>query len=594
MHASPPAEPASPRPVPGPSASPQSHTSTAPSLRPALWIISLGIGEIAGTWWLVPNSTLQIASLFLGPPAIGLALLGWLLFGLRIDWKKRGGLVLWFVGLATATSVLVDRSVYVSFGFQGLPLAAIATTLSTWLLQRLCGPASQRLVILTIPLTLCPWLLLGSDGTTGESLPVFRWRWQLTNEQRWLRKTKPPTQTTESKAEQPLVGADGDWTGFRGPRRDGKVADIRLQTDWQRHPPQQLWRREIGPGWSSFCVVDDRVFTQEQRGDSECVVCYHASSGELLWVHEDRARFWDAAGGAGPRATPSFFAGRLYTLGSTGILNCLAAGSGRLEWSVNISQTNQAPIPTWGFTGSPLVWKDLVVVCAGGNQQQSLIAYDRINGRRRWASGHIGAGYGSPHLATLHGVEQVIIIDDEGVSGYELLTGRGLWQFDLGGIPGDKTLQPCLLDQQSFLVGMGNGIGTRFLQCNRAGDNWRIEQRWLSKGLKPKFSDLLYHQGYIYGLDGKVLVCLAGDSGKRLWKGGRYGAGQLILLGNNLLVTAENGDLALVSAQPEKYQEHGRIKGLEGKTWNHPAYARGQLFVRNGREAVCYALSQSR
>ena len=225
MHASPPAEPASPRPVPGPSASPQSHTSTAPSLRPALWIISLGVGEIAGTWWLVPNSTLQIASLFLGPPAIGLALLGWLLFGLRIDWKKRGGLVLWFVGLATATSVLVDRSVYVSFGFQGLPLAAIATTLSTWLLQRLCGPASQRLVILTIPLTLCPWLLLGSDGTTGESLPVFRWRWQLTNEQRWLRKTKPPTQTTESKTEQPLVGADGDWTGFRGPRRDGKVAD---------------------------------------------------------------------------------------------------------------------------------------------------------------------------------------------------------------------------------------------------------------------------------------------------------------------------------------------------------------------------------
>ena len=233
------------------------------------------------------------------------------------------------------------------------------------------------------------------------------------------------------------------------------------------------------------------------------------------------------------------------------------------------------------------------MVCAGGNQQQSLIAYDRINGRRRWASGSIGAGYGSPHFATLHGVEQVIIIDDEGVSGYELLTGRGLWQFDLGGIPGDKTLQPCLLDQQSFLVGMGNGVGTRFLQCNRSGNDWRIEQRWLSKGLKPKFSDLIHHQGYIYGLDGKALVCLAGDSGKRLWKGGRYGAGQLILLGDHLLLTAENGDLALVAAQPDRHRERARIRGLEGKTWNHPAYARGQLFVRNGREAACYTLSQA-
>ncbi|MEE3368438.1 MAG: PQQ-binding-like beta-propeller repeat protein [Planctomycetota bacterium] len=593
MHAPQPAEPESPELVSESGTVPQSQSLNAPSLRPALWIIGLGAGEIVGTWWLIPDSTFQLASLFLGPATIGLALLGWLLFGLHIRWKLRLSLLLWFTAHAATTGLLVDRSVLVSFAFLGLPLAAIATSLSAWLLQLLRWPAPRRLVVLSIPLTLFPWLLLGSDGTTGESLPIFRWRWQLTTEQRWLRRTKPPTQTSESKAERTLLGTDGDWTGFRGPRRDGKVSGIHLQPDWKQHPPQQLWRREIGPGWSSFCVVENRVFTQEQRGDSECVVCYHASTGDLLWVHEDRTRFWDAAGGAGPRATPSFLAGRLYTLGATGILNCLAADSGKLEWSVNIAQSNQAPIPIWGFTGSPLVWKDLVVVCAGGAQQQSVIAYDRINGRRRWASGSIGAGYGSPHFATLHGVEQVIIIDDEGVSGYELLTGRGLWQFDLGGIPGDKTLQPCLLDQQSFLVGMGNGIGTRFLHCTRSGDDWRIEQRWLSKGLKPKFSDLLYHQGYIYGLDGKALVCLAGDSGKRLWKGGRYGAGQLILLGDNLLVTAENGELALVAAQPDRYRERGRIKGLEGKTWNHPAYARGQLFVRNGREAACYTLPQS-
>src|SRR5207249_3631610 len=172
-----------------------------------------------------------------------------------------------------------------------------------------------------------------------------------------------------------------EWPGFRGPGRDSVIRGVQIETDWAKSPPVAIWRRPIGPGWSSFAVRGDRLYTQEQRGADEIVACYKVSTGEPVWKHRDAVRFWESNGGAGPRATPTLSHGRVYSFGATGILNALDRGTGAVVWSRNAASDSHTKVPTWGFASSPLVVDDLVTVAGAG----TVAAYDR-------AGGHLGLG----------------------------------------------------------------------------------------------------------------------------------------------------------------------------------------------------------
>ncbi len=164
---------------------------------------------------------------------------------------------------------------------------------------------------------------------------------------------------------------------MRGPTRDGVVTGITIATDWEKHPPRQIWKQRVGPAWSSFAIVGGRLYTQEQRGESEAVVCLDPDIGREIWAHEDAARFWDGQAGAGPRATPTFSDGKIYTLGATGILNCLDAATGAVAWSHDIVADSGAPLPMWGFASSPLVVDGVVIVYAGAAEKQGHLGLSR-------------------------------------------------------------------------------------------------------------------------------------------------------------------------------------------------------------------------
>jgi hypothetical protein len=245
----------------------------------------------------------------------------------------------------------------------------------------------------------------------------------------------------------------------------------------------------------------------------------------------------------------------------------------------------------WGFSSSPLVMGDLVIVATSGK----LVAYDLATGAPKWYGPEHRGSYSSPQLVTLDGVDQIVLMSADGTTSVAPDTGKVLWEHTWG--EGTPIVQPAVTADGDLLIdglsAMG-GLGVRRLGLSHAAGKWSVTERWTSTGLKPYFNDFVIHKGHAYGFDGSILSCIDLADGTRKWKGGRYGAGQLVLLPDDdvLLVIAEEGDLALVSATPNEFKELARVAAIEGKTWNHPVVVGDTLLVRNGEVMAAYKLTR--
>ena len=239
---------------------------------------------------------------------------------------------------------------------------------------------------------------------------------------------------------------------------------------------------------------------------------------------------------------------------------------------------------------SPLIVDDLVVVSAGGSDNRSLVAYRAVTGDFVWGNGTDGAGYSSPCLVTLAGAAQILIFNSGGVSAHDPVTGTNLWKYHWpGGHP--HVSMPIVIPGDRLLVSSGYGVGSELLQIQKdASGAFSATRIWKSNRLKAKFTDLIYRDGFIYGLDDGIMVCLDASSGEQKWKEGRYGHGQEILVADLLLVTAESGEVILLDPNPQGSRELTRFSALRGKTWNPPALAGQYLLVRNDKQAACYRL----
>jgi outer membrane protein assembly factor BamB len=276
-------------------------------------------------------------------------------------------------------------------------------------------------------------------------------------------------------------------------------------------------------------------------------------------------------------------------------LNVLNAHNGSVVWSRNAVADTGKTIPDWGIASSTLVVDDLVIVATAG----WLAAYDVATGKPRWFGPKEGSGYSSPHLVTIDGVSQVVLVNGPGVIAVNAADGKVLWKHDWSG---DSIVQPVLIGDSDLLIGSGSGLAgntgvlrinvTRGPSTTLGAGAWIVKEMWTSSGLKPYFNDFVAHNGHAFGFDGSILSCIDLADGTRKWKGGRYGHGQLVLLPDQdlLLVLSEDGELALVSATAEKHTEIGRFKVLDGKTWNHPVLVRDVLLVRNGEEMAAFRL----
>jgi outer membrane protein assembly factor BamB len=591
-------------------------------LWPALAIVAIQIAGVALAPVLFEDPMLAGIGAVVGG---ALLIMLWWLFFSRAPWLERIGAVVLMVPLALLMKPLSDVSIAgAGQGFlvyiMTVPLLAFGLVAWAASTRRLDTLARRAALVAILVVACTPILLIRTDGVGGPN--PFHWRWTPTAEEVLLaestdepmvlppaapveapkplepepkpeEKTKPAPVTPEVKtAEAPATPRRSlptpEWPGFRGPLRDGVVRNIRINTDWTAAPPMEMWRRPIGPGWSSFAVRGDLLYTQEQRGDDEMVSCYRVSTGQPVWRHRDAVRFYESNGGAGPRGTPTLHEDRVYAVGATGILKVLDALTGKRVWTRNIADDTKRAVPYWGIASSPLIVDDLVIAASAG----TLIAYDIATGDLKWKGPSYGSSYSSPHLVTLDGVEQVVLLGGPGAISVAPADGKVLWIHKWE--PGPM-VQPAMTEDGDILVNnvtATGGVATRRLHVSRGADGWNLEERWTSTGLKPNFNDFVVHKGHAYGFDNNILAAINLETGQRVWKGGRYGNGQLVLLKDQdaLLVTSEDGELAVVSATPDKYTEIAKIRIFESKTWNHPVIVRDVLLVRNGEEMAAFKL----
>jgi len=438
--------------------------------------------------------------------------------------------------------------------------------------------------------------LLRIEGVSGDLIPQLALRWSPSRD-----RLLPKVAATVESAASGWTAAPGDFPRFLGPAGSASLDGPVLDPDWRGRPPELLWRRPIGAGWSGFATCGDHAVTLEQRGDDEVISCLALPTGDVEWAVAVPARHQTVLGGIGPRSTPTISDGTVFATGATGWLHAVDGVSGRVLWKQNvlddlgIDAEAHARAVAWGRAGSPLVTGSLVIVPGGGPLRDgsavSLVAYDRTTGERRWIGGREQISYVTPHVATIGGRELVLTVNESSVAAHAAEDGGELWRFDWPGHSNsDATCsQPHVLDGDRIILSKGYGIGAAMFAASAEPPahvaTWRQPAL-----LKTKFTNVAIHDGHAYGLSDGILECVDLADGRRAWKGGRYGQGQVLRVGGFLVVQAESGEVVLLDCSPARHRVRARLAALDGQTWNNPCLAGDRLLVRNAEEAACYRL----
>jgi outer membrane protein assembly factor BamB len=556
--------------------------------RPRFFMMMGGpvLGGFLFTIWLLLLSRLRI-------PQRLLLLCGWGVLPLLAGWLSDPN-------PALKTAMLI----------YGLPMAIFAIT-GMLTLQRHSASA-WKWALGGLGVAWFSFTLVRNEGFDGEYYPEFAWRWSPEHEatlpllgsrsagtsssglgdpaaEAVAAQAEPVDAATPPQAE----AAAAEWPQYRGRGGDGIASDTAGPLDWKARPPKVLWKIPVGPAWSSFAFSDGRLFTQEQRREEECITCYSAESGELIWSHASPSRFTEVVSGAGPRSTPTIHGGRVYALGGRGLLTCLNAADGQAVWQQDMTVTAGARVPMWGFSGSPLHVEGRVVVHIDGSGKNGLVAVNAASGELEWAFQSEGMNYTTVRDLELCGQRCLVFCDKRGVHGLRAETGEPLFTYRPSKWNAGPMVDPQQLGPESLLVALGDGVGLCRVDLKKAGNEWTMTESWSTSRLRPSFNDSLVHAGNVFGFNQDLLCCVDAESGELRWRGRRYGFGQAVLLSRAgcLLVAAENGDAVLVKASGDGFEELGRVPLLEDKTWNHPIVVGDRAYLRNGRTAAALLLN---
>ncbi|MEM8964548.1 MAG: PQQ-binding-like beta-propeller repeat protein [Acidobacteriota bacterium] len=388
------------------------------------------------------------------------------------------------------------------------------------------------------------------------------------------------------------VAHAADWGQYRGPQRDGVSMETGIEA-WGDTGPKELWRRSIGPGFSTIAAVGERVYTLDSDDSKEYAVAFDRATGEELWRTEIGGLFKNDFGD-GPRSGPTWHDGRIYVLSSLGDLHALDAEQGKVLWSAGFTEQFSAELPRWAFSSSPLVVDDLLIVETGGTEGRAVTAFARADGTVRWSAIDDAIAYSSPILVELHGVRQVVVLTQQGLHGLGL-DGEALWHASFAPKLGITPAPPIHVAPDRFFVSASYDIGAKMVQVSKNAAGFVATDVWEARtSMRNHFNPSVLLDGHLIGFDKGTLKCIDADTGRQAWAKRGLGKGSLIRTDEHVILLSERGKLVLAAAATDAYRELASHQALTGRSWTQPTLADGRLYLRNGSEIVAYDLRGGR
>ncbi|MBL4886095.1 MAG: PQQ-binding-like beta-propeller repeat protein [Planctomycetaceae bacterium] len=405
--------------------------------------------------------------------------------------------------------------------------------------------------------------------------------------------------TTSVRSNEPTKNNSDEkpgWCQFLGPNRKNLSSETGLLKSWPESGPKLLWTaRNLGEGYSAVSVVDGKVFCMGTRAGREIVLTFDLKTGEELWATPNGDIFRNNQGN-GPRSTPTYDNGKLYSLGAMGDLSCLDASTGRGIWKQNILTTYGGTNIVWGISESPLVDGDKVI-CTPGGSIATMVALNKQSGAPVWLAkvpGNPKAGYASAIIAEIHGKKQYINFCHNGLLSVEVGSGNPLWGDD-NAANGTANCSSAIVIGNSVFYASGYGTGGALL--NFSSRDAKPVMAYKTEKMKNHHGGMVYLDGYIYGANGQIMTCLNVKTGKIAWQDrlDSKGKGAITYAEGMLYFRSEQGPMFLIEANPEEANIISRFEQPErsGKNaWARPVIANGKLFLRDQDILLCYEVSK--
>lgn len=380
-----------------------------------------------------------------------------------------------------------------------------------------------------------------------------------------------------------------DWPWFRGPEHDGMSAETGLLAKWPEGGPKVLWRTPLGKGYSGISVSRGRLYTMFDDGDQTFVGCFDAATGKPMWRTAAGRAFSDSQGD-GPRSTPTVDGSTVYVLTAHGMLYALGTEEGNVLWERDLEKTFGTKVPQWGLSGSPVVAGGLLLVEAGGSDAL-MVALNKQNGREVWRSGSGKAGYSTPLVIEVNGVEQAVFFTAKSVYSVAVKSGQVYWEVPWKTSYDVNAAMPVFVAPDRVFISSGYDVGAAMFRITGDAGAMKATELWRNREMKNQFSTSIYSGGHLYGFDDKTLKCIDAATGETKWRLRDLGHGSLIHADGRLVVLGDRGQLVLVEATPEAFKESGRMQIFEGKTWTAPSLSGGKLYLRDEHELVAIDVS---
>jgi outer membrane protein assembly factor BamB len=375
-----------------------------------------------------------------------------------------------------------------------------------------------------------------------------------------------------------------DWPHFRGPHYTGTSTEKGLKLNFSTNKPTRLWRAKVKVGFSSISSSQGKLYTMGHSGGKDYVFCLDENTGKEIWSKSYKGQLQPNMYEGGPNTTPTIFDGLVYTLGKHGQFYCFDARTGKEKWSIDVSKEYNFDAPAWGFSGSPFISDDLVIINAGS----SGIAFNRKSGKLAWKSAGGATSYATP---VPYG-KSILLFTVTGLVNLVPKTGKKIWSYPWKTSHKINSADP-VFDKDLIFISSGYGRGASVIKASSRS----AKKVWEHKEMRNHFSSSVLHNGYIYGIDGNTdsgdsgLKCIELKSGKVQWEE-EVGFGSLMLAGDTLLVLRSKGQLLSVKATPSGYQNQGKIQVLGGKCWTSPIISNGKFIARNAKgDLVCFKVN---